>query len=661
MTGILSKLALASALAILILPPAAFAGGRGGGSRGGYGGGRGGGGYGGGNRGGGGYGGGNRGGSGYGGGYGGGGNRGGGGYSGGGQMGHSPSFSQPSSSTYGSRSQGSGAYGNRSQTGSTASAANRNPNANNSHAGAAAGAGYANRNQGPSNTGAAAAGAGYANRNQGPSNAGAAAAGAGYANRNQGPSNAGAAAAGAGYANRNQGPSNAGAAAAGAGYANRNNQGLNYPGAAGAAMGAGYANRNQYDQYHPGMAAGYWNGNYGAWGGGGYGYPAGVAAWGMGSPMYGWGLSSYNNAYYGLPQLSAGQLAAPTQARIADQYDYAQPLSTTSAAPAQDVTDQASSVFDQAREAFKQGNYAQAIQLDQQALGQTPNDPTLHEFLALAQFATGQYDQAASPLFAVLSIGPGWNWTTLIGNYADANVYTEQIRALEAFVKQDPQSAPAHFVLGYHYLCQGHNDAAAKQYEEAARLQPSDKLSAQLATQLQPSAAKAATVPDPAPVSAEPGKPGTLPGKWVATPAKDSQVTLNIQENGSFTWTVTDPGKPAMSISGTSTSGEGMLTLADSKNQNGGAGWQDNLARRESLHLPGLGRRSGRSWPELRSLNDNARHGFAMAKLPPSTGSHRTGYSRAGPDCLLHAGCVMDLRLEVVYGVNELPWSIGPT
>ena len=223
------------------------------------------------------------------------------------------------------------------------------------------------------------------------------------------------------------------------------------------------------------------------------------------------------------------------------------------------------------------------MQLVQQALGQTPNDPTLHEFLALAQFAQGQYDQAASPLFAVLSVGPGWNWTTLISNYADANVYTQQIRALEAYVKANPQSAPAHFVLGYHYVCQGHNDAAANQYQEAARLQPTDKLSAQLAAQLEPSAAQLQTgvgaTTSTATTSAQPARQGTLPGRWTATPAKDSQVALTMQEDGSFTWAVTAPGKPATTISGKSTLADGMLTLADQNNQNGAlAGkvtWQD--------------------------------------------------------------------------------------
>ena len=75
--------------------------------------------------------------------------------------------------------------------------------------------------------------------------------------------------------------------------------------------GAGYANRNQYDQYHPGMGYGNY-GNYGGWGMRrrlGYGgYGAGVGAWGMGSPMYGWGMSNYNNAYYGLPQMALDRL-----------------------------------------------------------------------------------------------------------------------------------------------------------------------------------------------------------------------------------------------------------------------------------------------------------------------------------------------------------------
>ncbi len=548
MKGTLWKLALASTLAALAIPPSAFAGRgggyRGGGGGGGYGGDRGGGGYGG-DRGGGGSGG-DRGGGGH------GGDRGGGGHGGGGQMGHSPSFSQPSSSMYGSRSQGSGEYGSRTQSGNTA---NRNPYANNSNAGAAA------------------AGAGYANRNQGPSNAGAAAAGAGYANRNQGLDHPGAA-----------------GAAAGAGYANRN-QGLDHPGAAGAAAGAGYANHNQYDQYHPGM--GYANyghygyaggmggyGGYGGWGGyGGYGYGSGVGAWGMGSPMYGWGYSNYNNAYSGLgPIGGGGNQPGPLP------FDYSQPISTTAAAPAEPVASTATAIFDHARDAFKQGNYALAVQLGEQALGQMPNDPNIHQFLALGLFAQGQYDQAAAPLYAVLTIGPGWNWTTLIGSYAEADTYTQQLRALEAHVKANPQSAPAHFVLGYHYLTQGHNDAAAKQFEHAAGLQPSDKLSAQLVAQLQPPASQQPSsdgaAPPTATASADSAPQGKLAGRWAATPANDARVALAINDDGNFTWTVTRSGQPAKTITGKSTFANGVLTLAGQDGQLGAlagqVAWQDD-------------------------------------------------------------------------------------
>src|SRR5271157_3799811 len=528
MTGTLRKLALASTLALLAIPPASFAG-RGGGYRGGGGGG---------------YGGGSR----------------GGGYSGG-QMGHSPSFSQPSS------------YGNHGRTGNTASSANRNPYASNSNAGAAA------------------AGADHANKNQSPTNAGAAAAGADHANKNQSPSNAGAAAAGADYANKNQGLDHPGAAgaAAGAGYANHNNQGLDHPGAAGAAAGAGYANHNQYDQYHPGMGYGNYGhygyaGGMGGYGGyGGYGYGSGVGAWGMGSPMYGWGYSNYNNAYYGLGPIGGGGNQAPVRSGP-PPFDYSQPISTTVAAPAAPVAVKATAGFDQARDAFKQGNYALAVQLGEQALGQMPNDPNIHQFLALGLFAQGQYDQTAAPLYAVLTIGPGWNWTTLISAYAEADTYTQQLRALEAYIRANPQSAPAHFVEGYHYLTQGHNDAAAKQFEQAAGLQPADKLSAQLAAQLQPPASQppssdGAALPT-ATASTEPASQGQLAGKWAATPAKDARVALSIMDNGDFTWAVTSTGKPDKTIAGKSTFANGVLTLAGQDKQLGAlagqVAWQDD-------------------------------------------------------------------------------------
>jgi Tetratricopeptide repeat len=569
MTRTLSNLAFCASITILTIPTDAFAGGRGGGYRGGGGGGYGGGG-----------GGMERGG------YGGGGGRSeGGGYGGG--MSHSPSFSQPHSQS--SSSAAGAGYSNRNQSGNSGAAAagagysNRNQPSNAgaaaagashsnrnqpSNAGAAAaGAGYSNRNQ-PSNAGAAAAGAGYSNRNQ-PSNAGAAAAGAGYSNRNQ-PSNAGAAAAGAGYANRNQ-PSNAGAAAAGAGYANRNqsgnfsnagaaaagagyanrNQSGNFSNAGAAAAGAGYANRNNYDQYHPGMAAGYWNGNYGATGLAAYG------GMGMASSSYGYGSTPYMNPYAG----GVGQ-AQPTNVPTdnaatanAAPYDYSQPVNVAAAPP--DVpqpADPGSSPAQQARDAFQLGDYANALRLTQQALGQLPNDVSLHEFLALVLFAQGNYEQAAAPLYAVLSAGPGWDWTTLIGNYSDSSLYTVQLRGLEDFVKANPQSAKAQFVLAYHYISDGHPDPAIRVLKNVISLQPNDKLSIELLSKLQP--------PSAATAAAQPVDPSILPGVWTAQAPPDATVTLTLTRDAGFTWVFAAPAKPPVTISGTYSLANGVLTLA---------------------------------------------------------------------------------------------------
>ncbi len=549
-----------------------------------------------------------------------GGGRGGGGGGGGGEgrgreMGGNPSFSQPRPPMNESRSRGNSAAGERSSTGGRPQSgnaegySNRNRSQSSSSAGAAAvgagaenrnqtpahsnaaaagaGAGASNRNQQPnvSNAGAAAAGAGVSNRNQQPnvSNAGAAAAGAGYANRNQQPnlSNAGAAAAGAGYANRNQQPnfSNAGAAAAGAGYANRNQQ-PNFSNAGAAAVGAGYANRNQYNDYHPGMVNGYWNGNNSAaWGatGAGLAASAGVGAWGAGSPMYSYGYSGYSNPYSGVPSGSGGGAqavvaqqpgdAAPQQGAAA-AYNYSQPISTTAAPPEQPVTDQATAGFDQARDAFKAGDYPSALQLVQQALAQMPNDTTLHEFLGLVLFAQGKYEQAAAPLYAVLSVGPGWDWTTLSGMYPDVATYTGQLRNLESYIDANAKSAPARFVLAYQYLCEGHDDNAINQLKQVVKLQPADTLSAQLIARTQPSGGTPPPAAGSAQISSQ-AVQGKLPGRWAATPAKDASVALAIQDDGRFTWVTSSQGKPPLTISGASTLVDGVLTLADQGGQNG--------------------------------------------------------------------------------------------
>ena len=162
--------------------------------------------------------------------------------------------------------------------------------------------------------------------------------------------------------------------------------------------------------------------------------------------------------------------------------------------------------------------------------------------------------------------------------YPDVNTYAGQLRKPETYVRTNPNSANARFVLAYQYLCDGHDDNAVAQLKDVVKLQPSDTLSAQLVAQYHPAGS-----PPPAPASATsdavPGVEGKLVGKWSAAPAPGANIALAVGDDGKYTWTVSGPGKPAATIAGSSTLADGVLTLTADNGQSGTlAGkvtWQD--------------------------------------------------------------------------------------
>ena len=284
------------------------------------------------------------------------------------------------------------------------------------------------------------------------------------------------------------------------------------------------------------------------------GAATGVTAWALGSSFYNWGYASYANPYYTEAAMAQPIVIEQTVAGGEPQsvtvpaytYDYSQPIDTQSAPPPAEVADPAIAKFDSARAAFGSGDYASALQLTDEALKALPNDATLHEFRALVLFAVGKYDLAAGPLYGVLSVGPGWDWTTMAGLYPNVDVYTAQVRALEAFVGANPSSTAGHFVLAYHYLTQGHIDPAVAQLKQVVALAPKDTLSAQLVRQFAKPGIEPTTPPaTPAPTTTEaPVKPGKLPGNWTARPTNDTIIRLKVADDESFTWAVT-PGQDA--------------------------------------------------------------------------------------------------------------------
>jgi tetratricopeptide (TPR) repeat protein len=295
-----------------------------------------------------------------------------------------------------------------------------------------------------------------------------------------------------------------------------------------------------------------------------------VTAWALGSSLYNWGYSSYANPYYYeevmaqpivIEQTVAGEPQTVTVP--AYTYDYSQPIDTQPAPPSAEVADPAIGKFDSARAAFGAGDYAGALQLTDDALKVLPNDATLHEFRGLVLFAVGKYDLAAGPLYSVLSVGPGWDWTTMAGLYPNIDVYTSQLRKLEAFVSANLKSTAGRFVLAYHYLTQGHTDEAVSQLKEVVALAPQDTLSAQLVKQFSPPATAPetpSTPTAPAPVAA-PAKQGNLAGNWTARPAGGTTIDLLMGDDQTFVWKVTANGKPRQ-LSGKWSLADTLLTLA---------------------------------------------------------------------------------------------------
>ena len=403
---------------------------------------------------------------------------------------------------------------------------------------------------------------------------------------------------------------------------NRPGGGYGYGGGYGGGYRGGYGGYrpNPYAGYHAGWVNGSWNGNYRrgigwntGWGWNNWGLNAmglgvgiGIASWGMGSLWNNWGYSSFVNPYY-MPMT----VVQPTTVVVQPvAYDYSRPLDLTSPAPAQSVVEQAVASLDSARGAFQSGDYAQALKLADQAIQQTPNDPTLHEFRAMCLFALGRYDEAAVPMYTVLSTGPGWDWTTMASLYPNVNVYTQQLRTLEAYCTANPQAASARFLLAALYMTQGSNDAAAGILKQVVALQPRDTLSAQLLASLTSAAAAeqtpaqpAAAQPPAAPAeaAAQPGGrtrassaarrgagtrrarvptdpvPARFLGAWTASPAKDVTISLALEQGKGFTWKVTDRGQ-SRQFQGQATFDKDVLALAppDQPPMVGTVTWKDD-------------------------------------------------------------------------------------
>lgn len=352
------------------------------------------------------------------------------------------------------------------------------------------------------------------------------------------------------------------------------------------------ANRGYRPAYqrHQRYYNGYWGGNYGyGWGGPGagwnygvYGYRPlgwGLGAWGLGAIAYNSGYLGYYNPYYSSTAYSGG-------------YNYAQPIAVayddTAATTTGNTTGTADSILDSAVAAFKQNDYDQALDIVNKGISQYPSDAVLHEFRALVLFAREDYQQAAATIHSVLAVGPGWNWETMRGFYSDVGLYTKQLRSLENFAKKNTDDAGSRFLLAYHYLAGGHQDAAARKLAEVVKLAPRDQVAADVLNMITaPDASSTAAAPAPAdnppaatrqpaeaptpnapPTAADQTAtpaakvdPATLIGTWNASRDDGSKFTLTLNDDKTFTWKFSQKDQKGQEFSGKYTIENNVLAL----------------------------------------------------------------------------------------------------
>lgn len=308
-----------------------------------------------------------------------------------------------------------------------------------------------------------------------------------------------------------------------------------------------------HDWVHHGWHHGYWHGYADGWWDHLWDeHPVagalGLTAWGLNRVAYGFGLWGYVNPYYVEPYTVGTTVIDYSEPLIiSEPYPLEVPVETPpadAAATAEPlppgVTQAGLDAFERARQAFYTGDYQQALKAIDQATGEMPKDTTTHEFRGLVLFALGRYQETAAPIHAVLAVGPGWDWTTLVGLYPSVDVYTTQLRALEKHVRERGD-APAIFVLAYHYMTMGHTDAAILRLRDVVRLQPDDTVAAELLNMLAPaetpSTDAAPAQPPNAPANAVAVTAADLRGEWTAKGPAGAQYQVTFSDDGGFVWT----------------------------------------------------------------------------------------------------------------------------
>ena len=201
----------------------------------------------------------------------------------------------------------------------------------------------------------------------------------------------------------------------------------------------------------------------------------------------------------------------------------------------------------QAEAAFREGRYRDALRLANHAAVEDPRDPKPHELMSLSLFALADYSGAAIEAHARIALGPIADWATIFGYYGDQERYTSQLRALDKYSRENPNSADARFLRAYQYLMSGYIEPAKAQLALAVKLAPNDKLAAELLNRYGADAGWS----QPARQSACPRR-RSLPPKWrsrIPTIVRISMRRGSTSSKSPTMSTICDPTPPTRPLS----------------------------------------------------------------------------------------------------------------
>jgi tetratricopeptide (TPR) repeat protein len=135
-------------------------------------------------------------------------------------------------------------------------------------------------------------------------------------------------------------------------------------------------------------------------------------------------------------------------------------------------------------EAFQRQSYGRAIKsLDSLKLETDPHFPA-ELLLAQTLFALGKYDDADAALHRALEGLPESEWGLIVENYLDYYLLPKpfewQLRALEKYLSEHPDAAPAACLLGFEYGYLGYPVEAAEYLQRANAIAPGDRIANRL-------------------------------------------------------------------------------------------------------------------------------------------------------------------------------------